>query len=193
MDGLTESLGNAAKIFEEAEEKRELSIKHSRAVIRQSKTVIHAIHGGKRPDEEVDRLVSLVSEMEKALENFPHHFRSGPAADALAEYAEAAILYRIVFSDRVPSFEELGITAENWILGLADSIGELRRIVLRELMSGDFEKAKMFYGKMEVLADGLLMLDVADAIVPLRRKQDIARSIIERTRSDIAVAAVMKK
>lgn len=193
MEGLAGNLADAAKIFEEAEEKRELAVKRSRTVTRHSKTVIHEIHEGKNPVKEMKSLDSAAAEMKDMLGESSHHLRSGPAADALAEYAEAAILYCIVYYDRVPSFKELEIPAENWILGLADSIGELRRIVLKELMSGETGKAEKFYEKMEILTDGLLMFDVPDAVVPLRRKQDIARGVTERTRSDIAVALMMKK
>lgn len=60
-------------------------------------------------------------------------------------------------------------------------------------MSGDIERAINVYRMMEEVTDGLLMFDVPDAVAPMRRKQDIARGVMERTRSDIAIAVVMSE
>lgn len=44
---------------------------------------------------------------------------------------------------------------------------------------------------MEELSDAIMIFDVPDAIVPLRRKQDISRGVMEKTRSDMMMAKLM--
>jgi len=41
---------------------------------------------------------------------------------------------------------------------------------------------------MEEIYDQLMRFDHPSAIVPIRRKQDVARTLIEKTRGEIAVA-----
>jgi translin len=45
---------------------------------------------------------------------------------------------------------------------------------------------------MEEISEELRMMDVPDAVVPLRRKQDIARGIMDKTRSDMLGATVRR-
>ena len=61
------------------------------------------------------------------------------------------------------------------------------------MTTGDLQSAIDVFSMMEGIHEGLLLQDIPDAIVPLRRKQDIARGIMERTRSDITTATVMDR
>jgi translin len=38
-----------------------------------------------------------------------------------------------------------------------------------------------------------MTFDIKDSVAPLRRKQDIARGIMERSRTDLATAKIMSK
>lgn len=58
-------------------------------------------------------------------------------------------------------------------------------------MTGNLAAAQSVFGRMEEMGDALLSLDVPDAIAPIRRKQDLARGIIEKSRTDLATALVM--
>ena len=106
--------------------------------------------------------------------------------------AVIAVLASIVAEGRIPSFSEIGVPAGPWVLGLADSVGELRRIVTTRLMDGDMEGARRFFGIMEEISGEIMMLDVPDAVAPVRRKQDIVRGIMDRTRSDMTTASMMR-
>ncbi len=193
MKGLGESLDAAAERFTAAETSRENVIRSSREIIRSSKRILHSIHEGGLDEGEVDNISKLVKSLNVEIDMDAGLLRSGPATDALSEYAEAMILKDILYSGSVPSFTDLGIDERSWVLGLADTVGELRRIVLKNLMDGALEEAVSIFETMEDITDGILMFDVPDAVVPIRRKQDIARGIIERTRSDITTAVVMSK
>lgn len=186
-----DAVGRAAERFLELEKKRTEAIDAARLITRDTKKMIHAIHVGEDYRDIADRLRQNVEETVSGLENEPTVFHSAVLQDSFGEYAEAFIFADVVGGKSVPSFESLGIPPQAWVLGLADSIGEMRRMVLAYLMEGRIADAKELFSKMESISDDVLGFDVPDAIVPLRRKQDIARSVIERTRSDIANAVVL--
>lgn len=190
MEGLTGSVDAAAEELRILEGARESAISHSRKVIRLTKVVIHSIHTGADPCEPMSDLRTEVDLMLKDCDD-PRVRHSGPVMDALSEFAEAVVFVNLVREGRVPGHREMGIDAGSWIMGLADSIGEMRRMVLTYLTSDDLPAAKQAYDLMEAVFDQVMLMDVPDAIVPLRRKQDIARGIIDRTRSDITTAKIM--
>lgn len=193
MKGLSESLISAAERFTVMEKNREMAIRASREITRSSKKIIHSIHEGEPDTKEMENISELVKDLTLEICGEPSILYTGPASDALGEYAEAMILNEVLEKGSVPSYKDLGIDERSWSLGLADIVGELRRVVLKDLMNGNVEKAVAVYEMMEDVTDGILMFDVPDAIVPMRRKQDIARGVMERTRSDIATAVVMSK
>jgi translin len=192
MEGLTEAIDIVTNELSGLEKDRESSISASRKVIRLTKNVIHCVHIGEHPQELIDELVHAVDLMMASCKDNKILY-SGPVSDALAEFAEAMIFVHAIYEDHIPDCRTLGIDAGSWILGLADSIGELRRMVLSHLTSGDIESAKDVFSVMEAFNDQLMLLDVPDAIAPIRRKQDIARGIMDRTRSDITMATIMSR
>ena len=59
-------------------------------------------------------------------------------------------------------------------------------------MNGDIDEAMRIFDRMDELADALMVFDIKDSVAPIRRKQDIARGIMDRSRTDIATAKIMK-
>lgn len=192
MDGLKESVGFATEELSVLEKSRETAIACSRRVIRLTKMLIHDIHI--RADSE-DDLDKLESEMENLRSVCGDSFilSSGPVQDAMGEYAEAVIFHSVMNGMPIPDHRSLRITASAWVLGLADSEGELRRAVMTRLMDGDLDDAKEIFSAMESIHEQVMLLDVPDAVAPVRRKQDIARGIMDKTRSDITTASIMKR
>lgn len=191
MSELSEITASAEKRFAEIESSREDAIAMSRAIIRKTKNMIHAIHTGGEYGTLQKELEKDVAAMMSKLEKEPAILYSQTVTDAAAEYAEAMILSAVVEERTVPSFAALKISPGSWVLGFADAIGELRRLVLTYLMDGDVPKAERCFHRMEEMGAELMKFDVPDAIVPVRRKQDAARGIIEKTRSDVANAVTI--
>jgi len=75
------------------------------------------------------------------------------------------------------------------MVGLGDTVGELRRFALENLRRGDTRVAWSYLEKMERILDALMRFDYPTSLVALKRKQDIARGLIEKTRGEVAVAA----
>ena len=190
MDGFADSVLSASEALGRIEKERELAISRSRAVIRQSKRVIHAVHTGEDASEHMRALDAALDEMFST--DMPEILFYGPVQDAMGEYAEAVSLYSVIASRTIPSASEMGVSAASWVMGIADCVGELRRVVERDLMDGDLDSARKAFGFMEEISDQLMSLDVPDAVAPIRRKQDMARGIMDRTRSDLAIATVMR-
>jgi len=186
MDDLKKTSDEITALFSDIEKDREKAIKNSREIIRLTKRVIHSMHLGVTDEECLDELRKKVKEL--TVDPSLAHVTQ----DALAEYAETEILFSIVNDLPVPTFQELGISPQSWTLGLADSLGEVRRLLLNRLIDSEVESALLLFTKMEKIFDVLILFDVPDAIVPLRRKQDIARGIMDRTRTDITAAVLMK-
>lgn len=193
MDGLTGIADDIAERLNGLEQKREEVIKLSRDIIRTTKKVIHSIHQNDDSSKDRRGLEERMSKLLAIVETEPTLMTAGPTEDAMMEYAEALLLYSIVNGLPAPSYDDLGIRPGSWILGLADCLGELRRMVLTALMSGDLTSAKDLFSEMEEISQVLMTFDVPDAIVPIRRKQDIARGIMERTRTDLANAIMLSK
>ncbi len=183
MNGLRESAESAASALSEAEKKRDLAIAESRIIIRLSKNVIHAIHVGADHDDISKEMRTKMTNLVSKLEGDRLLYTS--AADAMMEFAEAEILDDVVSSRPIRGHVQMGITAESWVMGLADSIGEIRRVIVTCLMAGDTARAKTLFAAMEEITEELMLFDVPDGVVQLRRKQDVARGIVEKTRSDM--------
>ncbi len=191
MKGLNEEMQSVTDELSRIERSRESAMACSRRVIRLSKNVIHAIHGRTDCSQKLDEMDGALKEMLDACIG-TSVLSSGPVEDAMSEYAEARIFESVMRAGTIPSVDSVGVTVEAWVLGLADCIGEMRRSATTYLMEGDIEEAKRIFSMMEEINEELMLLDVPDAIVPIRRKQDIARGIMDKTRSEITTASIMK-
>lgn len=191
MEGFADDVRRAADALERTERERDRAITESRRIIRLSKRTIHAIHAGEDPSDAASELQYAMDGLMSSVD--PDVLHTQVIADAAMEFAEAMILKGIVQEGRVPSAEDLGIQPSSWVLGLGDSIGELRRLVTSCLMDGDMEGANRHFSVMEEISGEFMQLDVPDAVAPVRRKQDIARGIMDRTRSDMTAASIMDR
>jgi translin len=74
---------------------------------------------------------------------------------------------------------------------MAEAIGEARRHVLDLLRGGRVDDGDAVLESMEDLYSVLVTMDYPDAITGnLRRSTDVSRSLLEKTRGDLAVARV---
>jgi translin len=113
--------------------------------------------------------------------------------EALQEYAEAVIVLALVKKEELPGPDEVGIPTEAYALGLADAIGELRRHILDLIRSDRFDEVEHFLDLMDEMSYGIKMLDYPSAILPIRRKQDVARMLQERTRGEVTMAQKLSR
>jgi translin len=113
-------------------------------------------------------------------------YGGGMFSAALQEYAEACIFIGLLEEERFETPEEICVPSVEYALGLADVVGELRRLSLDALREGDVAKGEKCLQTMDEIYVELEGLDEAYMLVPgLRRKNDVSRRIIEATRGDI--------
>jgi len=193
MDGLNETIREVNERVSFLESKRDVAITESRKIIRKTKQAIHAMHSRECYADYLEKLGVEVNGLVSELSDAPEILYSGVVQNAMGEYAEACILASAYADHKIPSFADLGITAQSWALGLADTVGEIRRMILVALVEDEKGRAKKLFETMEFIYTELMLFDTPDAIMPIRHKQDIARSVMEKTRTDIVNAIVVSR
>lgn len=186
LGNVEESLSKVERHLQGVVERREKLIKQSRDVISSSSKTIVSIHNG--------RFAEARKELEEAKKLLVDLRREG-GTDALGrylispetEYVEASVVTAIIRKASIPSMATLGVSSEAYVLGLLDSIGELKRLVLDSIIKGDLKRAASLFSTMEKLYALLSHFAVYDNIVNgTRRKLDVARMLVEDTRGIMA-------
>jgi translin len=189
MDNLDEIAKEIETELDEKDAVREVALKSSRAIMRLSGSALRQMLKGEDESENLEAARSEAHRLKGVLEGHPDLFHSGFVEAAFQELTEVNILRNILREESLKTPMEIGVPSVSYLLGLADVVGELRRIALDSLIEGNVEKAHDYLKKMELIYEVLIRFDYPSALVKIRRKQDIARSLIEKTRGEIAVAS----
>ena len=155
-----------------------------------SKQAILLIHQKKYVDAEklVKSAKEKISSLQDLAKDYPEIVYGGMFSAALQEYSEARIFLTLVKESRFVTPAEVNVPSVDYVLGLADVIGEYRRLTLDNLREGEVKKGEECLEIMDQVFIQLLALDEAYMLVPgLRHKSDIARRIIEATRGDVTL------
>ena len=175
--------------LDEKDEVRELTIKSSRTIARLSGSAIQAMHRRHDAGAALQETREEILKLRSLLKDHPDLYHTGIVENAMQEAGEAFLVHAILEQDPLPSPRDLGLTDTAYLLGLGDVVGELRRFALEHLRRGDVKLASASLEKMERILDSLMRFDYPTALVALKRKQDVARSLIEKTRGEVAVAS----
>ncbi len=153
-----------------------------------SKQSILLMHQKKyeKAKKSIENAKEIISKLQDVAKKNPDVIYSGMFSAALQEYAEANIFQKLIREARFVTPKEINVPAVDYMLGLADVIGEYRRLVLDALREGESEKSERCLQTMDEIYIELMAMDEAYMLVPgLRRKCDVARRIIETTRGDV--------
>lgn len=181
-----EDVGYLVDYLANKDEVREEVLKLSREITRDCAMLIRKIHkadDGREFEEELNKIAEKIKNL-NSLATFPEfvNYLSTPQQ----EFVEALSLYEIKFNDKIPRYKDVEfVRKENYILGLADVVGELRREVLEAMKDDNLEDVERFFRFMEDIYEFLMNFDYYHVVDNLRRKQDICRGILERTHGDI--------
>jgi len=188
MASLKTVLREAKKELMQKDKVRENAHENMRKATSLSKQAILRIHQ-KRLDEAkglIENAKEIILRLQNSAGEYPEIIYGGMFSAALQEYSEANIFLRLIEEWQFIPPKEIGVPAVDYVLGLADVVGEYRRVVLDALREGNAEKGEKCLETMDEIYVELMALDEAYMLVPgLRRKCDIARRIIEATRGDI--------
>ncbi|MCW4006639.1 MAG: hypothetical protein NWF04_08630 [Candidatus Bathyarchaeota archaeon] len=188
MTSLKDLLEEIKKELTQKEETRKAMQEKTRKTLSLSKQAILLSHQ-KKLDEAKTQLAKAkenIHNLRETAKDYPALIYGGMFSDALQEYAEANIFITLIEEDRFLSVAEIEVPPVEYALGLADVVGECRRLALDELREGNVEKAEKCLQTMDEIYVELEALDEAYMMVQgLRRKNDVSRKIIEATRGDI--------
>lgn len=188
MPSLKNILEDIRKTLREKDRLRENAQKDMRKATSLSKQAILMIHQKRMKEAKtlIAKATNIISKLNKASGEYPEIVYGGLFNAALQEYSEANILLRLAEESRFVAPKEINVPIVDYVLGLADVIGEYRRMALDALREGDVEKGEKHLKTMDEIYIELMAMDEAYMLIPgLRRKCDVARRVIEATRGDV--------
>ncbi len=172
---------------------REEILKLSRDVIRDCSIAIKNVHR-----KEFDKFHERINQIKINHKNLIEIVNKNPGiffkylTTPEQEYVESIAFHSIISKKEIPSPLELNINPLNFLLGLADVIGELRRYALDNIRNSHVEDLNSILEKMDEIYTYLFTIDYPSGVTQdLRHKVDVARNIIEKTRGDISLAIQM--
>ena len=188
MDTLKTILNETRKELTCKEKVRETAFKDLREATSLSKQAILLIHQKrlKEAEKSLEKAHKNILRVNEMSASQPSIIYSGQHSAALQEYSEANIFLKLVQESKFIAPKEIDAPSDDYVLGLADVIGECRRAVLDALREGDTRKGEKYLQTMDLIYIELMAMDESYMLVPgLRRKCDVARKLIEITRGDI--------
>lgn len=178
--------------FENKTALRDEALRNARQCIKHASLAIRAVHRNEEPEarEELRLCRELSDNLRETLKvAHPELYYAGYTQDALKEYCEAELTVAMILGEPLPTPEMLNAENPAYLNGLAETLGELRRRCLDLLRPGYNSEVERSLKLMDEVFTQLVTMDYPDAITEgLRRRTDLARGIIERTRADITVA-----
>lgn len=185
MEEIKRSLKAMESTFSAQLERRDRVLKDSRDVISACSRTIIYVHTGKmkESEKELAHAKSLLLSLKKSAGGSATRYIVSPEA----EFVEASAVLALAKGKQLPSMESIGASPEAYLLGLLDTVGELKRLVLDSIMQRKLAKAKHYFETMEELYATCSPLAVYDHVVNgARRKIDVARMLVEDTRGLLA-------
>jgi translin len=180
-------INQATEELQDRENARDEALGRARKARQLSKQAILYDHN-KQPERAHTNLVEarkLLNESKPYIEDHPELDQYEEVEAAHEEHAEATILHSLLTTDTYPTPEQATATPIQYLLGLGDVPGELRREALDALRTGDLQKAEHHLNRMEQIYLHLVAMEDASLLKGLRRKLDITRGVIEATRSEV--------
>ncbi len=181
----------ARRSLEQIHQDRERAYTTSREVVQAASAAIKAVHRGEfeAAREQVTRTRELYARMMRAVQTSPEIGYSGFVGDAAREYAEAALVLALIGEQELPGPDEIGVDCADWLNGLGDTVGELRRHVLDLIRHDKVEEAERFLEMMDEIYQTIMSFDYPETVTKgLRKRSDQARGAVERTRGDLTNA-----
>jgi translin len=175
---------------------REQALAISREVIRFSANAIRAVHRGDFEEAKslIQRAEVRLKEAEPIQQESPQIYYAGFLADARKEFAEANVTLAVISGGDIPQPADLGVDPPDFLKGIAEVIGELRRFILDALRRDGFDRCEELMEVMDEIYSVLVTVDFPEAVTGgLRHTTDAMRGVLERTRGDLTLALRQRK
>lgn len=186
----------AIEHFGRVNEAREQALRACRTLIQASARSIRAVHRGEFEPARatLDEARQAALSAFEPLRAFGDIYYAGFVRDAEKEFVEARVTLALAAGETVPTPEELGVDYAAYLNGIAEAVGEARRLVLDRLRRGQYDGCEDLLAAMDDIYAVLVTIDFPDAMTGgLRRTTDQTRGILERTRGDLTTAIVQRE
>lgn len=175
---------------------REKTLPLARNAVRKCSEAIKLVHRGQF--EEAKTIISeaskIIGQTNSEMTKSEYVSKSRNLDVAYQELAEASNLLSLIEHGKFTPPDEHNIPVRAYLTGLADTVGELRRASLDLLRNDGLDYAEKLLAFMEEILEELQTFDYPNALIPdLRRKCDVSRGLIERTRGDLTRAVGQNK
>lgn len=192
LDGIIEKIDEH---INEKDKTREHALRSSRDIIIGCRKAIQSLHRDLIEDAEnyIKQASAKLADLYDATRGYPDLFHAGFVENAAQEFVEAHCLYNIMLGEELPDPDTIQTTYSSYLMGLCDVVGELRRGALDFILEGEASKANEYLNHMDKIYDAIMSLDYPSGLIPIKRKQDIARGLIEKTRGELAVASCERR
>ena len=189
MKNLEEITNAIEKKLNEKDDLREMALKKCRDIIRESRKSIKKLHNGdiENAEKRLNKAVKLLQELKEKLKDHPDLISTGYMENAMQEVAEGEIFLSIIKDDMLPHPEDIEVSYTAYLMGLADVIGELRRRGMYKLKEGSVEEVEKIIDDMEAIYDKIAEFDYPSGLIPLKRKQDVMKKVLEKMREEIVI------
>jgi translin len=195
MKNLEKIINKIEKNIDDKDRVREKSLRYSREIIIGCRKAIQLIHNNsmKKSNILIEKSSSKLIELYDFTKKHCDLSHSGFVENAAQEFVEARCLFNIMQEKDLPDPDELHVTYSAYLRGLCDVVGELRRKSLDSILNNKPEKSNDYLKLMEEIYEAILRFDYPSALIPIKKKQDMIRGIIEKTRGELAVASCERR
>jgi translin len=195
MKNLDKIIDKIEQHIDEKDKIREQALRSSRDIIIECRKAIQHLHQDqmKNAEKHIKQASTKLTQLSDITQDYPDIYHAGFVENAAQEVVEAQCLRNIIHGDDLPDPDTIQTTYSAYLLGLCDVVGELRRGALDFILAGDSEKANEYLKLMEKIYDVIIRFDYPNALVPIKKKQDMVRALIEKTRGELVVASCERR
>lgn len=195
MKNLTGIIEKIDQHIGEKEKIRENALKISRDIIICCRKGIQQLHRSQIDKAElyIEQASEKLARLYSYTNDHPEIYHAGFVENAAQEFVEIHCLYNIIKGENLPDPDKLKTTYSAYLLGLCDVVGELRRGALEFMLDGDTVKANEYLHYMDQIYDAIMSFDYPPALVPIKKKQDMIRGLIEKTRGELVVSSCERR
>ena len=188
VDKIEKNIDGKDKICEQA-------LRSSREIIVGCRKAIQNIHQNLMKDawNNIRKASSHLEKLYDLTKEHPDLYHAGFVENAAQELVEARCFYNVMKGKDLPDPDEIKTTYSSYLLGLCDLVGELRRTTLDSIRGGKPKEADEYLSMMEDIYDMIIRFDYPSGLLPIKKKQDMVRGMIEKTRGELAVASCERR
>lgn len=191
MNNLEGIIDKIEQHIDDKDDIREKTLRLSRTIIIHCRKSIQRMHQQEydTAEKHMKKASAHLAELYDQTREHQDLFNVGYVENAAQEFVESHCFFNILHGEDLPDPDEIQTTYTSYLKGLCDVVGELRRKALDSVLQGTPDEGQSYLHKMEEIYDAIIRFDYPSSLIPIKRKQDIARSLIEKTRGELAVAS----